>query len=75
MSVLHKKGKIVVIYPSKNITGVMFCTKDLHMLKFLLQKMISRIELVFKNVLANWDGDPSVFQPIEFICDDIFKKS
>ena len=75
VSVLHKKGKIVVLYPSKNLTGVMFCSKDLNILKFLLQKFIARIELVFKLVLSDWDGDPSVFQPIEFICDDIFKKS
>jgi len=75
ISVLHKKGKIIIIYPSPNLTGVMFCTKDLNMLKFLLQKFIVRIELVYKTVLLEWDGDPSIFQPIEYICDEIFKKS
>ena len=75
VSVLQKKGKIIVIYPSKNLTGVMFCSKDLNILRVLLQKFIVRIESVFKTVLADWDGDPSVFKPVEYICDEIFKES
>jgi len=75
VSVLHKKGKIIVIYPSRNLTGVMFCSKDLNILRILLQKFIVRIESVFTTILADWDGDPSVFKPVEYICDEIFKES
>ena len=75
VSVLHKKGKIIVIYPSRNLTGVMFCSKDLNILKILLQKFIVRIESVFTTILADWDGDPSVFKPVEYICVEIFKES
>ncbi|MFX1276164.1 MAG: hypothetical protein ACFFBP_18525 [Promethearchaeota archaeon] len=74
ISILEKKGKTIIIFQSTNITGVIFCTKNLRILQMLLQKFVLRIESLYGNIFSKWDGELSIFEPVAFICDEIFKK-
>jgi len=73
VSTFEKKGKIIIIYQSVNLTGVIFSTKNLRILQLLLKKTILRIEAIYANIIPKWNGDLSIFEPIEIIYDDIFK--
>jgi len=55
------------------ITGLIFCKEELNIFKNLLQRLVKKVEDVYENVFIEWDGDLQVFQPIESICNDIFK--
>lgn len=74
ISTFEKKGIIIIIYQSKHLTGVIFSTKNLRVLQLLLQKLINRIELIYANIIPKWNGDLSVFEPIDILYDDIFKE-
>ncbi|MFX1274531.1 MAG: hypothetical protein ACFFBP_18535 [Promethearchaeota archaeon] len=74
ISVLEKKGKTIIIYQSDNMIGVIFSTRNLKTLHVLLQKFILRLESIYANILPTWDGELSVFEPVKFICDEIFKE-
>ncbi len=73
VTVLKKKGTITMIYPGKYVTGVIFSSKELNALKVLLHKFVSKVESIYENVLKSWDGEIAVFEPIEYISNEIFK--
>ncbi len=73
ISIFEKKGKTIIIYQSREITGVIFSSKNLRMLQKLLQNFITRIESIYANIIPKWTGELSIFEPIEFIYNEMFK--
>jgi len=74
LSVLKKQNYSIIIYPSKSIIGIIFCSQELSSLKELLKSFVSRIEAVYASVLSEWKGDLKIFEPIDLIFEEIFKK-
>ena len=74
ISTFEKKGKTIIIYQSRELTGVIFSTKNLRILQLLLQKFILRIEAIYANIIPEWNGDLTIFELIEFIYDEYFKE-
>jgi len=74
VSVIKKKGKAIIIFPSKFIAGVMFCKEDLNFIKLLLKDLIDKFELIYHHILLDWDGDVTIFKPTEKIVNEIFLK-
>ncbi len=72
LSVIKKKGKIVTIFSSDIITGVLISKEELKYFQHNLKKLILKVEKIYKNVLIDWDGDLAIFYPIKNIIDDIF---
>ena len=72
ISIIEKKGKIVIIQPGKYIYGVLICDENLNSLQILLSNFIEKIETIYSNVLENWDGDLKVFKPINDFAKEIF---
>jgi hypothetical protein len=74
ISIIKKKENIIIFYPGKYITGVIFCREELNSLKILLQRFIIKVETIYENILLKWVGDLTVFRPVENICNEVFSK-
>jgi len=72
VSVIKKKGKLIYIFPSDLITGVIFSKKESKVIDLYMNRLILKVEQVYKNVLTNWDGDLNIFIPIRDIYEKIF---
>lgn len=72
ISVIKKKGKVIYIFPSDLITGVIFSKKESKVIDLYMNRLILKVEQVYKNVLTNWDGDLNIFNPIRDIYEEIF---
>ncbi|MFW9819988.1 MAG: hypothetical protein ACFFE5_10295 [Candidatus Thorarchaeota archaeon] len=72
VSVIKKKGKLIYIFPSDLITGVIFSKKESKVVDLYMNRLILKVEQVYKNVLNNWDGDLNIFNPIRDIYEEIF---
>lgn len=71
-SIIKKKGKILNIFSSEYITGVLISKEDLKFFRHNLKKLILKVEEIYKNALINWNGNVGVFFPVKNIIDDIF---
>jgi len=74
ISVIKKQNFTIIIYPSTRLIGMIFCTQELNSLKELLKSFITRVEAVYASLLSEWKGDLRIFEPIDLICMEIFKK-
>ncbi|TFF88065.1 MAG: hypothetical protein EU549_03720 [Promethearchaeota archaeon] len=70
-SLIKKKEKILSIFSSNFITGILISNDELKLSKQYLQKLINKIENVYFNVLQDWDNDISIFDPVETIINNI----
>ena len=74
ISVIKKKGETVVIYPGNIINGVLYETEDLNITKVVLKEFVQKFESIYHNVLLNWNGDATIFNPVENMTNEIFHK-
>ena len=72
ISVIEKKGKVIIIQPGIDIVGAIICDEKLNSIQILLNNFIERIETIYSHILTNWDGDLNVFKLIEGIAKEIF---
>lgn len=72
-SVINKENHILTIYTSQFLSAVVFSTEDLDFIKNHLEKFVNRVEVIYRNILVNWEGDISIFQPIESLVKNIFQ--
>ena len=70
--IIKKKNKIVTIYTSVYIIGVLISTEELEFFKHNLKRLVLKIEVLYKNLLINWSGDITKFSPVKDIVADIF---
>ena len=71
---IKKEGKIVNIYSSTLLTGIFYTKEELNTINYYIQKVVTKLESIYKNVLIDWDGDLEVFSPIESIVNEILFK-
>lgn len=72
ISIIEKKNKIVTIYSSEFIIGVLVSTEELEYFKHNLRKLVLKIEVLYKNLLINWKGDRIEFSSLKDIINDGF---
>ena len=72
ISVIEQKGKIIIIHPGSYIYGVLICEVNLDSLQILLSNFIEKIEIIYSNILKEWDGDLKVLRPIDAIIKEYF---
>lgn len=72
ISMIKKKGKIVNIFSSNYITGILISKEELEYFKHNLKNLTLKVEEIYKNILIKWNGDLTVFYPIKNIIDSIF---
>jgi hypothetical protein len=72
ISVIKKKGQIVIIYPGNHVSGVLFSSEDLNMAKLFLKELVEKFETIYSNILKDWGGDISIFEPVDKIVKDMF---
>ena len=72
ISIIKKKNKIVTIFTSSYIIGVIVSTEELEFFKQNLKRLVLKIETLYRNILINWNGDRAKFYPIKDIVTDIF---
>ena len=72
LSVINKKGKIVNIYSSKYVTGVIISSDEYDPIKDSLEKFVTQFESIYQNVLENWDGNSEVFEPMNNVIKEMF---
>ena len=73
-SIIRKENKVVSIYSSSFLTGVIISKEKLENIESYLRKLIQRLGRLYSNVLKSWDGDLEIFKPIGEIIDEIFSK-
>ncbi|TXT59415.1 MAG: membrane protein of unknown function [Promethearchaeota archaeon] len=69
-STIKKEEKILNIYTSKFLTGVLFSKEESDYVQYYLEKVIKKIENVYRDILINWNGKTSIFSPIKDIIED-----
>lgn len=74
ISVLKKKGKNIVIYEGEVVNGVLYTSEELNTSKIVLKEYVEKFELLYKNILEEWKGDPSIFKPVELLTNELFTK-
>jgi hypothetical protein len=72
ISVIEKKNKIVIIYSSEFVIGVLIGSEALEFFKYNLKRLVLKVEFIYKSILANWDGNRAKFSQIKTIVNDIF---
>ncbi len=72
ISIIKKKNKTVTIFTSVYIIGVLVSTEELEFFKYNLKRLVLKIEMLYRNLLINWDGDRTKFYPVKDIVTDIF---
>ncbi len=72
ISIIKKKNKIITIYTSVYIIGVLVSTEELEFFKHNLKRLVLKIEMLYRNLLINWSGDRTKFYPVKDIVTDIF---
>ena len=55
------------------IVGII-ADKYLRSLDILLDEFIEKIETIYFKILENWGGEMKIFEPIEYITEEIFIK-
>ncbi|NVM29237.1 MAG: hypothetical protein HWN65_10400 [Candidatus Helarchaeota archaeon] len=71
-SIIKKKGKTVNIFSSTHLTGVLISQEELNTINYYLKEFIQKVEKVYQNVFADWDGDIDVFAPVGTMIDEFF---
>ncbi len=74
ISVLSKKDKTIIIYPSKFISGVVFSKRELINIKINIKRFVKKFEAIYQTILPDWDGDINIFKPTEHLAEEIFAK-
>ncbi len=74
ISIIRKKGMIIYLFTSQYIIGVLIAKDEMNPLIFYLKKLIIKIEMIYMNIFEYWNGRLKIFEPIEFIIDEIFPK-
>lgn len=72
ITIYKKKNKVVTIFTSENVIGVVISSEELEFFKHNLKKMVLKIEILYRNLLIDWKGDRSKFHAIKDIMVDIF---
>lgn len=70
--IIKKKNKIVTIFASVYIIGVLVSTEELEFFKHNIKRLVLKIETLYRNLLINWNGDRTQFYPVKDIVTDIF---
>ena len=73
ISVFHQKNKTIVIYPGTYVSGVIIVKEDLNFIKILLKEFVQKFEIVYNKIIKSWNGNISVFNPVDDMCNSIFK--
>jgi len=74
LSVIKKGERITLIYPGEYISGVMFCEKNLNILRVLLKRLVGKIETIYAPIFQEWKGKLNVFEPIGALCEELFSR-
>ncbi|MFX0026389.1 MAG: hypothetical protein ACFE8M_08225 [Candidatus Hermodarchaeota archaeon] len=74
LSRIKKENKIVNIYTSDFLTGVLISKEELKSFDYYLKELVLKIESIYKSILKDWDGDLGIFSPVEDIMNEIFSK-
>ncbi len=72
LSSFKKGGNVIYIYTSDLIILVLICNKEIENVISYLKEFTDRIETIYLNVLLNFDGDLSIFNPVENIVKEVF---
>jgi len=65
MSIIKKKDKIVNLFSSSELVGVLISTEELKSINYYLKAFIQKVESIYQNILLNWDGQIEVFAALE----------
>ncbi|TXT66716.1 MAG: membrane protein of unknown function [Promethearchaeota archaeon] len=72
LSIIKKKGKILYLYSGSLTTGVLICNSERDHISSFLKEFILRVEDIYLNILVDFDGDISIFRPVENIIKEVF---
>jgi len=73
LRILNFKNKKILFEQGASVSVAMIADVESESLKFLLHKFLTRFERFFKNILKDWDGDNSEFEPTKGLIKEIFE--
>ena len=72
ISSIKKKGKIITLYSGKVVNGAVITEMDNKQIGYNLKNVIDTFEAIYYRIIIDWDGDNTVFKPVEQIIDTTF---
>ncbi len=72
LSKVKKKNTVIFIYSSSLVTGAVISNEDNPAIPPKLKMLIRQFEEIYGHIVQNWNGDGSVFRPVETIIEEIF---
>lgn len=70
--IIKKEKNTLIIYPSSQILVIVICEHYLISLKILIEKFIKEFEDIYQGVIENWNGDLSIFKPLDGLVERYF---
>ncbi len=72
ISIIKKSNKIVNIYSSSLVIGVLVSTEELEYFKQNLRALVLKVETLYRSILLDWNGDRAKFSSLKEIINDVF---
>jgi hypothetical protein len=72
LKVIARGDDVILLDYGEKVNAIMVVRQELEILKFLLRNLVEKFEEFYGNILANWNGDTHIFQPVKMLIDDIF---
>ncbi|MEX2682850.1 MAG: hypothetical protein Q6373_014765, partial [Candidatus Sigynarchaeota archaeon] len=73
ISIIDKKNKTVLFVPMEFITVVMFCSENITSIKRRLKEFSQKFEILYRNLLEDWNGEITEFQSAENVVREYFQ--
>ncbi len=72
ISIIEQENKILIILPGNNFIAILISDQKLKSLEILLKNFLEKVETIYREIIGNWKGDLSIFNPIDNIVKEIF---
>ena len=72
VSTIKKGDRAITIFSSELVNGVIISKEENYMISDNLSRFIQTLEAIYRRVLGDWNGDTTIFGPVEAMADKVF---
>jgi len=73
LSVIDHKDAKIIFEQSPHANVMMIADENLYIIHFKLQQLLKQFELLFGELMKDWNGDLNLFKPLQAIIKNIFE--
>ncbi|HME52300.1 MAG TPA: hypothetical protein VKM55_08785 [Candidatus Lokiarchaeia archaeon] len=72
LSAIKKGDKAITIFSSELVNGAIISKEENYMISENLSHFIQTFEAIYRRILGKWNGDTTIFGPVEAMADKVF---